>query len=248
MKGTFSFLLTLSIVIGIRSVGVVLVTGMMIAPSIVARAFTKRFSTFLVASSLFGALFAFLGYIVCYLLENGVESSYSLPIGPAIIVISSLFAFLSLLFAPSNGAIIKQMRKWRFQKSCILENILKFFWKTPSQSYHLLHLKKKQFASFSILLFALFKLVKQGYLKKEGLFEYRLTEDGKKKAAYIVRLHRLWELYLIEYLSSEIEKVHQSAELIEHIITPQIEDKLTKLLLNPKVDPHMQPIPIKEVL
>jgi manganese/zinc/iron transport system permease protein len=248
MKGTFSFLLTLSIVIGIRSVGVVLVTGMMIAPSVVARAFTKKFFTFLLSSSLFGALFAFLGYIVCYLLENGAQSTYSVPIGPAIIVISSLVAFVSLLFAPSNGAIIKLMRKWRFQKSCILENILKFFWKMPCQSYHLIHLKKKQFASFSILLFALFKLVKEGYLKKEGLFEYRLTEDGKKKAAYIVRLHRLWELYLIEYLSSEVEKVHQSAELIEHIITPEIEDKLTKLLLNPKVDPHMQPIPIKEVL
>jgi len=62
-------------------------------------------------------------------------------------------------------------------------------------------------------------------------------------AAKIVRLHRLWELYLTEYIEMGRERVHYSAEEMEHILTPEIEAELTKLLNNPQEDPHNQPIP-----
>jgi manganese/zinc/iron transport system permease protein len=58
-----------------------------------------------------------------------------------------------------------------------------------------------------------------------------------------VRLHRLWEVYLADYLGMGAEKVHRNAEEMEHIITPAIEKELTVLLHNPQKDPHHQPIP-----
>lgn len=64
-----------------------------------------------------------------------------------------------------------------------------------------------------------------------------------QKAASIVRLHRLWELYLTETLGLHVENVHRTAEEMEHILTPEMEEKLTRLLDNPKSDPHDQPIP-----
>lgn len=80
--------------------------------------------------------------------------------------------------------------------------------------------------------------------KKTG-FKYHLTSDGIQRAARVIRLHRLWEAYLV-YLGQGIEKVHRSAEEMEHIISPEIEAQLTELLNDPKQDPHLQPIPARE--
>lgn len=70
-----------------------------------------------------------------------------------------------------------------------------------------------------------------------------MTTDGEQRAAKIVRLHRLWEVYLANYLGIGAERVHRNAEEMEHILTPEIERELTLLLNNPKQDPHQQPIP-----
>lgn len=72
---------------------------------------------------------------------------------------------------------------------------------------------------------------------------YSLTNDGHNKAAHIVRLHRLWEVYLVDYVGLGAKEVHSSAEEMEHILTPELEKELTTLLKNPKWDPHQQPIP-----
>jgi len=50
-------------------------------------------------------------------------------------------------------------------------------------------------------------------------------------------------VYLADYLGVGAERVHRSAEEMEHIITPELELELTQLLKDPKVDPHRQPIP-----
>ena len=62
----------------------------------------------------------------------------------------------------------------------------------------------------------------------------------------LVRLHRLWELYLVEFCGMPKERVHPSAEEMEHILTPEVERELSMLLHNPSLDPHKQPIPSAE--
>ena len=62
-----------------------------------------------------------------------------------------------------------------------------------------------------------------------------------------MRLHRLWEAYLVYSLGMGVEQVHHSAEEMEHLLTKELEDELTKLLDNPQYDPHKQPIPPREV-
>jgi manganese/zinc/iron transport system permease protein len=58
-----------------------------------------------------------------------------------------------------------------------------------------------------------------------------------------VRLHRLWELYLQEYLHLDADHVHDDAEAMEHVITPEIEKQLEDLLGRPERDPHQAVIP-----
>ena len=66
------------------------------------------------------------------------------------------------------------------------------------------------------------------------------------RAARIIRLHRLWEVYLANYLGFKVDRVHRNAEEMEHIITPELEKELISLLEDPTHDPHSQPIPTVE--
>lgn len=72
-----------------------------------------------------------------------------------------------------------------------------------------------------------------------------LTEEGKRKAAIVVRKHRLTEMYLVEKMGFGWEEVHQIAEEIEHIRSEAFFDKIDQLLDYPKIDPHGSPIPDK---
>lgn len=240
-----SVLLSLAIVIGIRCAGVILITGMLIAPAIVSRCLTKRFSSFLIISSFVGIASSILGnYITTIPIDSGFSLHY-VPTGPATVMVASILAFLALLLAPRKGLLPKLFRRWKFQKNCLLENLLKALWKEPKVPFK--KILKWNLATSWMVFYALYNLQRQGWLLKEkGV--YRLTDDGDKKAAYIVRLHRLWELYLAQNLGGAVEHIHHSAEEMEHLITPDIEAKLTKALFNPTKDPHKQPIPSKEFL
>ena len=240
------FLFVTSIVVGIRSVGIVLITGMLLSPSIAARGFTKKFSSFVFLASLLGLIVsAFANYISLFEIE--AIGHKSIPAGPLSVVIASFVAVLSLIFSPIHGTFFTLLRRWKYQRSCIEENILKFLWKSSESKVSFLAIREKNLADLMILCYSLYRLMWQGFIVKESSL-FSLTHDGKKKADYIIRLHRLWELYLIEFLSSEIEKVHKSAEEIEHLITPSLEKKLTEVLFNPGQDPHHQPIPPKDYL
>lgn len=238
--------LVLAIVIGIRSVGVVLISGMLIAPAVAARVWTQRFGAFVCLAAVFAIVSSTLGNYLSLQELPWTQHRY-LPPGPTTVVLASLVALASLLFSPNKGYVSQLIRKYSFQKRCLEENILKCLWRAGRQGVCYKVLLEKKFSRSFFMWFALVRLNQEGFLlHKQGL--YQLTPEGYKKAAYIVRLHRLWELYLMEFLSTGIENVHKSAEEIEHLITPDLEVKLTKILSNPEQDPHQQPIPPKEFL
>lgn len=73
----------------------------------------------------------------------------------------------------------------------------------------------------------------------------QLTEKGKKEAALIIRKHRLTEMYLVKNMGFGWEQVHEIAEQIEHIKSPDFFSKMDEILNYPKFDPHGSPIPDK---
>ncbi len=73
----------------------------------------------------------------------------------------------------------------------------------------------------------------------------KLTDKGKKEAALIIRKHRLTEMFLVEKMGFGWEQVHEIAEQIEHIQSPELFAKMDELLGFPKLDPHGSPIPDK---
>lgn len=70
-----------------------------------------------------------------------------------------------------------------------------------------------------------------------------LTPEGKKLALSIIRKHRLWEYFLVEKLQFEWDAVHEIAEELEHVSSPELIERLDAFLGYPKADPHGDPIP-----
>lgn len=247
----FYTLIALAVVVGIRSVGVVLMSAMLIAPAVAARQYTNRLSMMLILSAIFAVASGFFGNMLSVQLTAELAELYPasrlvLPTGPMIVLVATSICIFSLFFAPERGLFIRYFRIAFFRYHCLGENILKTIWRLgPHKNVTLKQIQRYQHISTFYLFFILRQLALQGWIEKATSNSYRLTLDGEKRAAQIVRLHRLWELYLTDYIGIGAERVHRSAEEMEHILTPEIEKQLTLLLNDPKVDPHDQPIPPK---
>lgn len=73
-----------------------------------------------------------------------------------------------------------------------------------------------------------------------------LTDAGRKVALEVVRHHRLLETYLAEALGVPWDEVHDEAEVLEHVLSEALEDRIASRLGHPRSDPHGHPIPAKD--
>lgn len=81
------------------------------------------------------------------------------------------------------------------------------------------------------------------YEKHNGV---TLTPHGRKIALEVIRHHRLIELYLIEALGFSWDEVHEQADILEHVISEKLEERIAAALGHPTVDPHGDPIPQRD--
>lgn len=73
-----------------------------------------------------------------------------------------------------------------------------------------------------------------------------LTIEGRAVALEVIRHHRLLETYLARALGVPWDRVHEEAEVLEHVLSEDLEDRIASLLGDPTADPHGHPIPTKE--
>ncbi len=74
-----------------------------------------------------------------------------------------------------------------------------------------------------------------------------LTEAGRRVALEVIRHHRLLELYLVESLDVPWDRVHEEAEVLEHVLSEDLEELIAAKLGDPTRDPHGDPIPSREL-
>jgi len=75
----------------------------------------------------------------------------------------------------------------------------------------------------------------------------RLTDAGRRVALEVIRHHRLLELYLVESLGVPWDRVHAEAEVLEHVLSEELEELIAAKLGDPTRDPHGDPIPTREL-
>ena len=69
-----------------------------------------------------------------------------------------------------------------------------------------------------------------------------LTTKGQRAARTLVRRHRLSERFLTDVLGLDWESAHREACKLEHVLSPEVEEKLAEMLGNPETCPHGYPI------
>jgi len=75
-----------------------------------------------------------------------------------------------------------------------------------------------------------------------------LTDKGREVALEVLRHHRLLELYLAESLGVPWDRVHDEAEVLEHVLSEELEELIAAKLGDPTHDPHGDPIPTRDLV
>ncbi len=87
------------------------------------------------------------------------------------------------------------------------------------------------------------------HLSGEGLVDYvprrnvGLTRKGRRQALSVVRRHRLVETFLVEVMGFDWSEVHEEAEVLEHVVSDRLLERMDEMLGRPSHDPHGDPIP-----
>lgn len=234
-------LIVLAVVIGIQAVGVVLMAAILITPAAAARFWTDKIKVMFFLASIFGALSGLTGAYISYIAP-------AMPTGPWIVIVISTIAFISFFFAPRRGVLYRMAKQASIRKTINDENVLKVLYQLGEENKNYFiqrfpdEIIRRRNYDRSNLLKIMRRLLRHGYLEQAGN-AWSLTAEGKTKAQRVVKNHRLWELYLTTYMKIKPDHVHEDAETIEHLLTPELEAELEKQLGYAKVDPHKSEIP-----
>ena len=237
-------LIVLAVVIGIQAVGVVLMAAILITPAAAARFWTDKMSVMFLLASIFGAISGLAGAYISYVAP-------AMPTGPWIVIVISFIAFISFFLAPRRGVLSRAFKQGSIRKTINDENVLKALYQVgeESRNFYLQRsvdeiLRRRKFQREN-LIHVLKRLRNQGYVEQTGPL-WGLTEAGMVRGQRVVKMHRLWELYLTTQLHIAPDHVHDDADTIEHLLTPELEAELERLLNYPKTDPHKSEIPYRE--
>ena len=170
-------MIVVAIILGLQSVGAILMSCMLVAPAVAARQWTDRLGIMVVIASFFGGLSGFVGTLI--------SSSFSkLPTGPMISIAMSLIVFFSLLFAP-KGFIAKKIKDKKNKGELDEDKILFSLY-----TLHKNHNMPEHYYEISLINpFAIGKslqkdtektmdkLIAKGYVKRDGNC-FSITEKG----------------------------------------------------------------------
>lgn len=243
IQSLISGLIIVSTAIGIQTVGIILMSALIITPASSAFFWTNNFKRSIILSGTFAALSSVLGVFISYLSPN-------MPTGPWIIVVLSSIAILSAFFS-KKGLITKKIKAFKNARKMISDNVIKALYKLGEKQNQISKGRSieeiqnfRQMAPFELSK-GLNTLKSNGLVIEAGAL-WTLTEKGISEAKRIIRAHRLWELYMEKFMQIQSDHVHESAESIEHIMTPELEAELLKTLGKPSSDPHKQDIPYED--
>ena len=243
IRFAFTVLTVLAVTVGIQTVGVVLMAALLITPSAAARSWTSSLPRMLLLAALFASAAALGGTFISAALPK-------MPTGPWIVLVLGFFGFTSLILAPEKGWLARRRRATSNRNKTQRENLLKLLYGAEERAgtpvamtaAAMVDAREQHYEGLTKTL----RNLKKEFLVVERTDGFALTEKGRVEGRRVVRLHRLWELYLTERLGMAADHIHPQAETMEHVITPEIEALIVKELGNPEVDPHQSPIPYEE--
>lgn len=241
-------------VIGMPSVGLLLVVAQLVIPPASARFWTDRHAPLVLISSGLGGLSSAVGVIVSALVPR-------LAAGAVIVLSGTAIFLVSLLVGTRRGLAWRALRYYESRRRIgqldllrtafeLLENAADrdapvnrhddglvtlpdgHLMTVPISYEQLLNARSWSPARLRHVLAA---AQRDGSIRQDAEGHYRLTAEGMRQARRITRNHRLWELYLIHFAQTATSRVDREADLIEHVLEPELVEQLEELLEQDRV-------------
>ena len=179
------------------------------------------------------------------------------------VLAASIIFALAFLFAPKYGVVAKVWKHNQRRATVQKENTLKSIFhliekgKFKTNTFTISELEIERSESNQQIKHLINKLVRLSFVKKSLVkkttesaartkgpnnsnlttIAYTLTDTGWVKACEIVRNHRLWELFLVEYADIAASHVDRDADLVEHVLGAELVVELERTLGQSKAVP-----------
>ena len=230
-------LVAVTAVASFEAVGSILVVAMLVAPPATAHLLVDRLGPMVALAALVGALAAVIGYV----LGVWIDTNYA---GMMTVSASGLYG-LAVLFSPRYGIVSAGVRNMQTALRVVREDLLAMLYRLEElrAPRRLATAEAQQAVGGGLLArLGLRGLVRDGRVTSAGN-QLELTTRGRDDAKQLVRSHRLWEAYLVQYLGLPLDHVHEPAHRVEHFIGPELREELQHKLDETGVDPHGREIP-----
>lgn len=236
-------------VVGLRAVGLILVVALLVIPPAAARLWSERLTRVTLVAALFGGLSGYLGAAA-----SAVAPGF--PAGAVIVLVAGALFLVSLLVAPARGVLAAGLRHARTRVEVATQHVLRTLYESTERGEIALDgpidlhgMRALRRWPRPWLAFVTRLLVWRGLLARvpAGVV---LTSAGRSQAVRITRNHRLWERFLVTCAELAPSHVDHSADLVEHVLSPdlvaRLEQELATLGRLPRqlgAPPSVHPIP-----
>lgn len=198
-------LTVLTIIVGLQTVGVVLISSLLIAPAAAAYQWTQRLSTMIILSCMFSSIATISGTLI--------SSSYEhLPTGPMIIVIATICTFFSILFAPYHGIVFRYFKTRKQLQQINAYHMLSYFMlfnESKTHPYHAHDISALEAVGKKFTRQTIKYLVTKNLIESVDSNVWRLTPKGFKLAQTIKP-----KAVLVDHTGSTIAPHAQQKELV----------------------------------
>lgn len=230
------FLLSMTIVASLQTVGIALVIAMLVTPGATAYLLAKRMPTMMAVASIIGIVSALAGLYFSFYLN--VASGAMM-----VLVAGSLF-MLAFFFSPKDGVLWRAIKKRNMAFETRIEDYLTAIYRLSNgDGAPAAKVAKSVGDDLNSAYSMLGKLESRNLINLRQNKYSELTPKGREKAVFMIKVHRLWESYLADKANIPSQFVHEIAHKYEHLTTKEMTAYMDKELKYPKMDPHGREIP-----
>lgn len=231
-----------TVIVGLPAVGLALVAALLIIPGASARFWTDRLGTMMMLSGAFGLITGLTGALASAKFAN-------LPAGPIIILSGTAIFLISLFAAPRRGLFSRLWRRAALNQRIETQNFLRTMFELSEAqwpkgtSVKLSDLQRLRAWNSRKTRRLIWEALNDHLIRPAGE-GYALTEKGWQRGADVVRVHRMWEIFLIEEAQVAPSLVDRDAERIEHVLPEETVTRLEKRLR----ELNLTPAPFRDLV
>lgn len=237
-------------VIGMPSVGLLLVVAQLVVPPTAARFWTDRHSLLTIIAGVLGSLSSAVGILVSAVVPR-------LAAGAVIVLAGTTLFLISMLVGTRRGILWNWLSQRRSHRHIGQLDLLRACFEALEQEHNLTSSLDGDPAAMPIsfeqlqgarswtpnrLRGILAVALSNGTIRLGADGHYRLTSEGMRSARRATRNHRLWEMYLIHFAQTAPSRVDREADEIEHVLAPELVEQLEELLEQDRVRTRLPPV------